>query len=113
VIFKLRKQFYKSEPILQEIAELAKECRQTGEDGAAHIVSLGSSVQYCYYTVLVNSFLNSEKGLIIDWGGQYGHVTTLLRNEGYDAECYFLTPPPNFEKFQHKFRFPFKIGCLL
>lgn len=48
--------------------------------------------------------------MVVDWGGQYGHVTLLLRNEGYNAECYFLTPPLNFGMFQEKFNFPFKIG---
>ncbi len=113
LIFKLKKQFYKSRPILQEIAELAKECPQRVEEGAAHFVSLGSSVQYVYYNILVDYFLNKRIGLIVDWGGQYGHVTILLQNEGYDAECYFLAPPPNFEIFQERFRFPFRYGSTM
>lgn len=113
LISKLDKQFKKAKPILKDIANIAKESPQKGEDGAAHIVNLGSSVQYCYYTLLVDSFLKGEKGKVVDWGGQYGHVTSLLRTEGYDAENYLLSPPPNFEKFQKKLKFPFKIGSPL
>ena len=110
LIFRLHRQFKRARPTLREIAALARECPQRVEEGATHLVSLGSSVQYCYYSVLVDTFLNKRAGLVVDWGGQYGHVTTLLRNEGYEAECYFLSPPTNFERFQHAFGFPYTCG---
>ena len=111
LIFKLCRQFNKAKPTLQQIAALAGHCPQRVEEGAAHLVSLGSSVQYCYYTLLVDAFLGGKGGMVVDWGGQYGHVTTLLQNEGYQAECYFLRPPANFDTFQRTFKFPYTCGC--
>jgi len=111
LICKLRKQFQTAESTLRAIAALAKQCPQRVEEGATHLVSLGSSVQYCYYTILVDDFLKRRKGLVIDWGGQYGHVTTLLRKEGYEAECYSLSPPANFGEFRRTFEFPYTCGC--
>lgn len=109
-ICKLRRQFRKAKPTLRVMAALARQCPQRVEDGAAHLVSLGSSVQYCHYTILVREFLRKKQGLIVDWGGQYGHVTSLLREEGYQAECYFLSPPADFEEFQRTFAFPYRCG---
>jgi ubiquinone/menaquinone biosynthesis C-methylase UbiE len=60
--------------------------------------------------MLVDDFLKKRKGRVIDWGGQYGHVTALLREEGYQAECYFLDPPANFGEFQRAFEFPSTCG---
>jgi len=110
LIYKLRKQFRKAKPTLQAMAALARQCPQRVEEGATHLVSLGSSVQYCYYTILVDDFLKKRQGLVVDWGGQYGHVTSLLREEGYQAECYFLSPPANFREFQRTFKFPYTCG---
>jgi SAM-dependent methyltransferase len=55
---------------------------------AAHVNRMGAITQYLYYTALVRRFLPDREARILDWGGQYGHVTTFLRRYFVHVDCY-------------------------
>ena len=55
---------------------------------AKHLNRPGVIFQYAYYTALVREWLPSPTAVICDWGGQYGHVTRLLRRHYANVICY-------------------------
>lgn len=65
---------------------------------------------YVDYTAFLERLLPKD-ARVVDWGGLYGHVTTLLRERGIAAtENYLLFPPHDYVAFEKAFAIPTRYG---
>ncbi len=68
-------------------------------------------IVYPCFTTLVKKLYPSTATAILDWGGLYGHVTTLLKNLGYKTvHNYLLNIPENYKTFQQTFHIKTRYG---
>lgn len=61
---------------------------------------MGAAVPYAFYCNLVSKFLAKESQ-ILDWGGQYGHITKLLQNYFFKVDCFLKSDSEYYSKFWH------------
>jgi SAM-dependent methyltransferase len=74
---------------------------------AENILKNNDWVNYCYYCVLVRSFVSNPSARIIDWGGLYGHITMMLQTMGYSRVLnYLLHPTPHYPLFEEQLKIP-------
>ncbi len=68
-------------------------------------------IVYPCFTALIKKLYPSPSTTILDWGGLYGHVTTLLKGIGYETvHNYLLNIPKDYEIFQQNFRIETRYG---
>jgi ubiquinone/menaquinone biosynthesis C-methylase UbiE len=67
----------------------------------AHINRSVAMIQYIYYVSVVRRFVKNKSAIIIDWGGQYGHVSKLLSQYYPNTECYLANKDEYYATFWH------------
>lgn len=82
-------------PVLGEMRGVVRSSPPELTRYAKHLNRPGVIFQYAYYTVLVRQRLAPDS-VICDWGGQYGHVSRLLRSAFPNVICYL----PDRSEFQ-------------
>lgn len=74
---------------------------------AENIQKLNDWIFYLFYCRLIESFAPDKESVIVDWGGLYGHVTSILRQFGYvGVTNYLLQAPIAYKLFLEKFICP-------
>ncbi|HEX2272392.1 MAG TPA: methyltransferase domain-containing protein [Acidimicrobiales bacterium] len=89
---------------LTEMVQIVRETPAQQAAFAKHLNRPGVIFQYAYYAALVRQFVESPSSVIVDWGGQYGHVTRLLRRYYENVVCY-LPDSSEFEARHFHARF--------
>jgi ubiquinone/menaquinone biosynthesis C-methylase UbiE len=74
-------------PLLDEMREVVRSSSPALTRHAGHLNRPGVIFNYAYYTALVRQRLAPDS-VILDWGGQYGHVSKLLRSSFPNVICY-------------------------
>lgn len=82
-------------PVLDEMREVVRTSSPELTRYAKHLNRPGVIFEYAYYTVMVRERLRPDS-VICDWGGQYGHVSKLLRSTFPNVICYV----PDRSEFQ-------------
>jgi len=68
-------------------------------------------IVYPCFTALIKKLTPPPETAILDWGGLYGHVTTLLKGYGYKTvHNYLLNVPEKYPLFQKTFRIDTRFG---
>ncbi len=71
---------------------------------ADHILKMSDWLIYVFFGRLMRLIVADKSARIIDWGGQYGQVTRLLMELGFqDVHNYLLHVPPHYEAFEKAF----------
>ncbi|MCI0341066.1 MAG: class I SAM-dependent methyltransferase [Planctomycetales bacterium] len=88
-------------------SEYVRVIREHNVDHVDHLLERCAWLVYVFYGRLVSRLLPSRDARIVDWGGQYGQVTQILRTLGFhDVSNYLLAPEPHYEEFQSTFSIP-------
>lgn len=74
-------------PLLDEMRGVVRSSSPALTRHAGHLNRPGVIFNYAYYTALVRQRLPPDS-VICDWGGQYGHVSKLLRSSFPNVICY-------------------------
>lgn len=67
----------------------------------AHINRNAAMIQYIYYVSVIRRFVEDQSATIVDWGGQYGHVSKLLSSYYPNTECFLPNQEEYYAKFWH------------
>lgn len=77
--------------IVQKIQDLYALTRKADPEKmkyADHVCNLASWYAYAYYLSLIRKYLPDKSATILDWGGQFGHVSALYQTEYPNTLCY-------------------------
>jgi|GEM_PF-1670027 len=78
---------------------------------ADHIRKRNDWLIYLFFSNLVARLVPDRRARLIDWGGQYGQVTQMLRALGFiNAFNYLLHRPSFYELFEERFDLPTVYG---
>lgn len=67
-----------------------------------HIDRMGAIIQYVYYISIVRKYIDDTNMTILDWGGQYGHVTKLMELFYPNTICYLPDKNEYFAGYWHE-----------
>jgi SAM-dependent methyltransferase len=87
---------------MKEIVNIVNSAPPEAKRYTRHIDRLGAIIQYSYYTSLVHQFVGNQNSVIVDCGGQYGHVTKLLTKFFPNVECYLPDYNEYFTDYWHQ-----------
>jgi SAM-dependent methyltransferase len=90
-------------PIINEIInKVTSEPSSEAIRYCKHINKMGAIIQYAYYVSIVREYIDNINATLLDWGGQYGHVTKLMELFYPKTICYLPNESEYFADYWHK-----------
>lgn len=67
-----------------------------------HIDRMGAIIQYAYYISIMRKYIDDPNSILLDWGGQYGHVAKLVEIFYPEIICYLHDKNEYYATYWHE-----------